>query len=53
MQDDKGIDRIEVTKTINSSDKWMLVLLVFIQVIFVTMVYGPIAHFSCEMFFFR
>lgn len=35
---------------INSSDKWALVLLVFVQVIFVTMVYGPIAAFLVEMF---
>jgi len=52
MLDDKGKDKIEtkVTKTINSSDKWFLVLMVFIQVIFVTMVYGPIAAFLVEMF---
>lgn len=52
LLDDKGKDKIEtkVTKTINSSDKWMLVFLVFIQVIFVTMVYGPIAAFLVEMF---
>jgi MFS family permease len=29
---------------------WMLVLLVFVQVVFVTMVYGPIAAFLVEMF---
>jgi MFS family permease len=52
MLDDKGKDKIEtkVTKTINSTDKWFLVLMVFIQVIFVTMVYGPIAAFLVEMF---
>ena len=52
MVDDKGKDKIEtkITKTINESDKWMLVFLVFIQVIFVTMVYGPIAAFLVEMF---
>jgi MFS family permease len=36
--------------TINDSDKWTLIWLVFIQVIFVTMVYGPIAAFLVEMF---
>ncbi|WP_338841482.1 MFS transporter [Flavobacterium ginsenosidimutans] len=36
--------------TINSSDKWTLIFLVFIQVLFVTMVYGPIAAFLVEMF---
>lgn len=35
---------------INARDKWMLILLVWIQVIFVTMVYGPIAAFLVEMF---
>jgi MFS family permease len=52
MLDDKGKDKIEtkITKKINDSDKWFLVLMVFIQVIFVTMVYGPIAAFLVEMF---
>jgi len=36
--------------SINSNDEWTLVLLVFIQVLFVTMVYGPIAAFLVEMF---
>lgn len=40
----------KITKIINDSDKWLLILLVFIQVIFVTMVYGPIAAFLVEMF---
>lgn len=35
---------------INNADKWTLIWLVFIQVIFVTMVYGPIAAFLVEMF---
>lgn len=35
---------------INSDDEWTLIFLVFIQVIFVTMVYGPIAAFLVEMF---
>ena len=35
---------------INSPDKWKLIFLVFIQVIFVTMVYGPIAAFLVELF---
>ncbi len=52
MLDDKGKDKIEtkVTKTINDHDRWILMLMVFIQVIFVTMVYGPIAAFLVEMF---
>jgi len=39
-----------VSIKINSSDKWTLIFLVFIQVLFVTMVYGPIAAFLVEMF---
>jgi hypothetical protein len=35
---------------INWDDKWSLILLIFIQVLFVTMVYGPIAAFLVEMF---
>lgn len=52
MLDEKGKDKIEtkVTKMINNSDKMFLIFMVFIQVIFVTMVYGPIAAFLVEMF---
>ena len=39
-----------ISVTINSSDEWTLIFLVFIQVLFVTMVYGPIAAFLVEMF---
>jgi len=35
---------------INSSDQWFLTFLVFLQVLFVTMVYGPIAAFLVELF---
>lgn len=48
--DGKAKVDIKKTITINDSDKWMLVFLVFIQVIFVTMVYGPIAAFLVELF---
>ena len=41
---------IKKTVIINNADKWTLIWLVFIQVIFVTMVYGPIAAFLVEMF---
>ncbi len=43
-------EKEQIVTTITDSDKWMLILLVFIQVIFVTMVYGPIAAFLVEMF---
>ncbi|HEY4628915.1 MAG TPA: MFS transporter [Flavobacterium sp.] len=47
-----GKPKIETKTTININwnDKWTLIFLIFIQVIFVTMVYGPIAAFLVEMF---
>ena len=52
MLDEKGKDKVEtkITKTVDSHTKWMLAFWVFIQVVFVTMVYGPIAAFLVEMF---
>lgn len=47
---DKKDAQTSVSIHINSNDKWTLILLVFIQVLFVTMVYGPIAAFLVEMF---
>ena len=41
---------IIVIKDIASDVKWHLIFLVFIQVLLVTMVYGPIAAFLVEMF---
>ena len=41
---------VKKTLSINDSDRWSLIWLVFIQVLFVTMVYGPIAAFLVEMF---
>ena len=48
----KGKDKVEtkITKTIDSTTKWTLAFWVFLQVVFVTMVYGPIAAFLVEMF---
>ncbi|MGN6493609.1 MAG: MFS transporter [Agriterribacter sp.] len=37
-------------KKLSSPDYWKFVFLIFIQVIFVTMVYGPIAAFLVELF---
>jgi hypothetical protein len=44
--------KAEIKKTIHvgSGGFWYLILLVFIQVLYVTMVYGPIAAFLVEMF---
>jgi MFS family permease len=41
---------IGIEKTLGSSSFWQLILLVFVQILFVTMVYGPIAAFLVEMF---
>ncbi len=42
----------ETLKTVklNEADKWTLIWLVFAQLLFVTMAYGPIAAFLVEMF---
>ena len=42
--------QVSTSIKINSKDEWTLIFLVFIQVLFVTMVYGPIAAFLVEMF---
>ena len=41
---------IHTAVTVNPDTRWTLVFLVFLQVLFVTMVYGPIAAFLVEMF---
>jgi MFS family permease len=48
--DGKPKSDIKTTINITSKDKWSLIWLVFFQVLFVTMVYGPIAAFLVEMF---
>lgn len=45
-----GVPKVSKAITLNSADKWAMILLVFVQVLFVTMVYGPIAAFLVEMF---
>ncbi len=49
-KDGKPLIDSKKTVTINDSDRWTLIWLIFIQVIFVTMVYGPVAAFLVEMF---
>lgn len=39
-----------IEKKVGSSTYWSIIFLVFIQIIFVTMVYGPIAAFLVELF---
>lgn len=50
LVDGKPISEVKTTLTITNDDKWSLICLVFIQVVFVTMVYGPIAAFLVELF---
>ncbi len=40
----------KISRVLPPQLKWNLILLIFIQVIFVTMVYGPIAAFLVELF---
>jgi MFS family permease len=44
--------KVEISKVlkINDSDRWTLIWMVFVQLLFVTMAYGPIAAFLVEMF---
>lgn len=48
----KPAPKAETTKTfwLSSAGFWMMMLLVFIQILYVTMVYGPIAAFLVELF---
>lgn len=48
----KPVVKPEITKTLwlSSAGFWMIAFLVFIQIIYVTMVYGPIAAFLVELF---
>jgi MHS family proline/betaine transporter-like MFS transporter len=48
VMDSNGVESREVT--LSNSGFWMMVFLVFIQLVFVTMVYGPIAAFLVELF---
>ncbi len=50
LKDGKPLVDVKKSVSINDTDKWTLVLLVFVQMIFVTMVYGPVAAFLVEMF---
>jgi MFS family permease len=41
---------VKISKLISDSDYWYMVLLVFVMILYVTMVYGPIAAFLVELF---
>lgn len=41
---------IKVSKVLGSNGYWMMVVIVFVMILYVTMVYGPIAAFLVELF---
>src|SRR6478735_7083012 len=41
---------IKISKTVGNSDYWKMVFIIFIMILYVTMVYGPIAAFLVELF---
>jgi hypothetical protein len=41
---------VKVSKILGNGDYWMMIAIVFVMIIYVTMVYGPIAAFLVEMF---
>lgn len=41
---------VKTAKVVGNGDYWHMVLVVFIMILYVTMVYGPIAAFLVEMF---
>lgn len=41
---------IKISKLVADTDYWHMVLLVFVMILYVTMVYGPIAAFLVELF---
>jgi hypothetical protein len=41
---------VKIAKTVGNNDYWKMVFFVFIMILYVTMVYGPIAAFLVEMF---
>jgi MFS family permease len=45
-----GTAKIKNEVTLSEADKWQMIALIFVMVLFVTMVYGPIAAFLVELF---
>lgn len=45
-----GAPKIKNEVTLSQADKWQMIALIFVMVLFVTMVYGPIAAFLVELF---
>jgi MFS family permease len=42
--------KVVIEKSLDKTTYWKMILLVFVQIIFVTMVYGPMAAFLVELF---
>ena len=53
MVDGKPKTESKITLNINNGDKWSLIWLVFLQVIFITMVFGTIEAYLMEMFLIK
>ena len=49
-EEKKAATKITESITVTDNDRWVLTALVWVQVLFVTMVYAPIAAFLVEMF---
>ncbi|NCI48660.1 MHS family MFS transporter [Sediminibacterium roseum] len=41
---------VKISKTVGKGDYWKMVFIIFIMIVYVTMVYGPIAAFLVELF---
>jgi MFS family permease len=50
LQGSSAKPEVKTVVQVSPSQKWTLIWLVFVQVLFVTMVYGPIAAFLVELF---
>lgn len=50
MESGQETEKVKKEILLNTGRKWKIIAIIFIMVIFVTMVYGPIAAFLVEMF---
>lgn len=49
-QEGVAITAVKQSVVLAATDQWLMIMLVLVQVVFVTMVYGPIAAFLVELF---
>jgi hypothetical protein len=45
-----GAPQMKITKVLGQSAYWKMVMIIFVMILYVTMVYGPIAAFLVELF---